>query len=325
MMPFSRRAVLQGIAASSLAGSFASGAYGQSEVWPSRPIRWLVGVPPAGSADPLTRAIADPLSKRLNQSFVIENKSGAAQAIAARDLALSPPDGHTLMTVAGPVVYANPTPIIGNGLDPVIQLVSQPMIIAGTVERPTKTLRDVIEAAKAAPDQWSYASAGGVGSSHHVAGELLNLRAGTKIQHVPYRGGGAAMTDAISGQIPLIIIGAGPVIPQLQAGKLRAYGLTTKSRLASLPDVPTISEFGFSDFDLAQWFGVSVRSGTPQPIVQRLNSEINEILKTAAVQDMVTRLGAETVGGSAEKWGEIYADEQRKWSGLVKQLNIPLQ
>jgi tripartite-type tricarboxylate transporter receptor subunit TctC len=228
------------------------------------------------------------------------------------------------MTVAGPVVYANPTPIIGKGLDPVIQLVNQPMIIAGTVQRPTKTIREVVEAAKVSPDQWSYASAGGVGSSHHVAGELLNLQAGTKIQHVPYRGGGAAMTDAISGQIPLIIIGAGPVIPQLQAGTLRAYGLTTKARLASLPDVPTLAEAGFADFDLAQWFGVSVRSDTSPKIVQRLNSEINDILKTAAVQDMVLKLGAETVGGSAEQWGDVYAAELKKWSGLARQLDIPL-
>jgi len=324
MTRISRRAVLQGIIAGTCSAGFASHTFAQSGDWPSRTIRWLVGVPPAGSADPLTRTIAEPLSKRLGQSFVVENKTGAAQAIAARDLAQSPADGHTLMTVAGPVVYANPTPIIGNGLEPVIQLVSQPMIIAGTVQRPTKTIGEVIAAAKAAPDQWSYASAGGVGSSHHVAGELLNLLAGTKIQHVPYRGGGAAMTDAISGQIPLIIIGAGPVIPQLHAGTLRAYGLTTKARLASLPNVPTLAEAGFADFDLAQWFGVSVRSETSPRIVQRFNSEINDILKTAPVQDMVTKLGAETVGGSAEQWGQVYATELKKWSGLAKQLNIPL-
>ncbi len=324
-MPLHRRRLLQGLAGLSLAGIATSGR-AQPETWPgSRPIRWLVGVPPAGSADPLTRAIAEPIAKKLNQTFVIENKTGAAQAIAARDLAQSPADGHTLMTVAGPVVYANPTPIIGNGLDPVIQIVDQPMIIAGTVKRPTRNLAEVIAAAKAVPDQWSYASAGGVGSSHHVAGELLNLLAGTKIQHVPYRGGGAAMTDAISGQIPLIIIGAGPAIPQLQAGTLRAYGLTTRTRLASLPDVPTIAEQGFPEFDLAQSFGVAVRSGTPQSTIQRMNEEINEALRTAPVQDMIAKLGAVIVGGSAEQWGKVYAAELEKWTGLARRLNIPLQ
>ena len=140
-----------------------------------------------------------------------------------------------------------------------VQLVSQPMIIAGTVDRPTKTLRDVIEAAKAAPDQWSYASAGGVGSSHHVTGELLNLLAGTNIQHVPYRGGGAAMTDAISGQIPLIIIGAGPVIPQLQAGKLRAYAIDHEI-------TPRVAA-GCSDY-----FGIRICRLRSCPMVWRLDS-----------------------------------------------------
>lgn len=181
-----------------------------------------------------------------------------------------------------------------------------------------------LEAAKASPNDWSFASAG-VASSHHITGEWLNSLAGTKIQHVPSRGGGAAMTDAISGQVPLIIIGAGPVIPQLEAGTLRAYALTTKSRLRSLPNVPTLAELGFPQVDLSQGFGVAVRAGTPQPIVQRLNAEIIAILQSAPLQDMVTKLGAEVVGGSADQWGRVFAADLDKWTGLVQKLNIRLQ
>ncbi|ARP99682.1 Bug family tripartite tricarboxylate transporter substrate binding protein [Pseudorhodoplanes sinuspersici] len=319
----SRRSILGVVAAT--AAARATSAVAQADTWPrGRPIRWLVGVPPAGSADPLTRAIADQLSKRLNQSIVVENRSGASQAIAARETANAEPDGYTLFTISGPVLYANPTPIIGKGLDPVIQIVNQPMIIAGTVKRPTQSLSDVFAAAKAKPDEWSFASAG-VASSHHIAGEWLNSLAGTKIQHVPYRGGGAAMTDAISGQVPLIIIGAGPAIPQIEAGILRAYALTTKNRLSSLPNVPTLSELGFPQVDLSQWFGVAVRSGTPKAIVQRLNTEIDDILRTPPLQDMVAKLGAEAVGGSAEQWGRVFATDLEKWMSLVQKLNIPLQ
>jgi tripartite-type tricarboxylate transporter receptor subunit TctC len=303
----------------------ATPALAQTDTWPrGRSIRWLIGLPPAGSADPLTRAIGDQLSKRLNQTIVIENKSGGSQAIAANELANGHPDGYTLLTIGGPVLYASSTPVIGKGLDPLIHIASGPMIIAGTVKRPTKSLHDVLAAAKASPQDWSFATSG-VASSQHIAGEWLNQLAGTKIQHVPYRGGGAAVTDAISGQVPLIIIGAGPIIPHLHGGALRAYAVTTRTRLASLPDVPTVAELGFPDFDLAQWFGVAVRAGTPQQIVQRLNAEINEILRSPALQDMVTKLGAEVVGGSAELWGRYYTADLDKWMGLVRKLHIQLQ
>ena len=325
MNQVSRRAALQAIRSAILLVAGGRIAFAQSTSWPKeRVIRWLVGVPPAGSADPLTRAIAEQLSKRLNQSIVIENKAGAGQAIAAREAANATADGYTLLTIAGPVLYAGPTPMIGEGLDPVIQIAQQPMIIAGTTKRPTTDLNAVVAAAKASPADWSFASAG-VASSHHIAGEWLNMLAGTKIQHVPYRGGGSAMTDAISGQIPLIIVGAGPAIPQIHAGALRGYALTTRSRLKSLPDVPTLAELGFPQFDLSQWFGVAVRSGTPQPIVQRLNREIDDIIRTPSLQDILDTLGAEAVGGAAEQWGRAYAEDLRKWRDLVRQLNISLQ
>jgi tripartite-type tricarboxylate transporter receptor subunit TctC len=324
MTGIDRRSVLQGIVTSPLAAGFASAAFAQADTWPSRPIRWVVGVPPAGSADPLTRAIADQLSKRLNQSIVIENRPGAGQALAMREVANSPADGYTLITVAGPNIFATPTPTIGSGFDPIIQIANQPMIIAGTTKRPTPDLKAMLEAAKAKPEDWSFASAG-VASSHHVVGELLNSLAGTKIQHVPYRGGGAGMTDAIAGQIPLIIVGTGPAIPQIHAGILRGYALTTKDRLKSIPDVPTLAELGFGDIDLPQWFGVAIKSGTPQPIVDRFNREIAEIIQTPQLRELIDKLGGVPVGGSAAQWGKVYAADYDKWTKLFQKLNIPLQ
>jgi tripartite-type tricarboxylate transporter receptor subunit TctC len=324
MTKISRRTVLWGIVSSPLAAGLASTVQAQTDTWPSRPIRWVVGVPPAGSADPLTRAIADQLSKRLNQTIVIENKPGAGQALAMREVANSPADGYTLVTVAGPNVFATPTPTIGSGFDPVIQIANQPMIIAGTTKRPTPDLKAVLEAARTKPEDWSFASAG-VASSHHVVGELLNSLAGTKILHVPYRGGGAAMTDAISGQIPLIIVGTGPAIPQIHAGILRGYALTTKDRLKSIPDVPTLAELGFGDIDLPQWFGVAIKSGTPQPIADRFNREIAEIIQTPQLRELIDKLGAVPVGGSAAQWGKVYADDYDRWTKLFQKLNIPLQ
>jgi tripartite-type tricarboxylate transporter receptor subunit TctC len=311
-------------AIAALAAGIASPAFAQADNWPSRPIRWIVGVPPAGTADPLTRAIAEQLSTRLKQSIVIENKPGAAQSLAMREAANSPADGYTLVTVAGPNVFATPTPTIGSGFDPVIQIAIQPMIVAGTTKRATPDFKSVLAAAKAKPDEWSFGSAG-VASSHHVVGELINSLAGTNIQHVPYRGGGAGMTDAISGQIPLIIVGTGPAIPQIQAGILRGYALTTARRLKSIPDVPTLAELGFGEIDLPQWFGVAIKSGTPQPIVDRLNREIDEIIRTPQMLDLLDKLGAVPVGGSAAQWGKAYADDYDKWTKLFQRLNIPLQ
>lgn len=324
MTGIDRRSVLQGIITCPFATGFASAAFAQADTWPSRPIRWVVGVPPAGSADPLTRAIADQLSKRLNQSIVIENRPGAGQALAMREVANSPADGYTLITVAGPNIFATPTPTIGSGFDPIIQIANQPMIIAGTTKRPTPDLKAALEAAKAKPEDWSFASAG-VASSHHVVGELLNSLAGTKIQHVPYRGGGAGMTDAIAGQIPLIIVGTGPAIPQIHAGILRGYALTTKDRLKSIPDVPTLAELGFGDINLPQWFGVAIKSGTPQPIVDRFNREIAEIIQTPQLRELIDKLGGVPVGGSAAQWGKVYADDYDRWTKLFQKLNIPLQ
>jgi tripartite-type tricarboxylate transporter receptor subunit TctC len=317
-----RRMILSALAFALLTGA----AEAQAPVWPTeRPIRWVVGVPPAGSTDPLTRAIAAQLSERLGQKIIVENKTGGNQSIAARDVANAPADGYTLLSMGGPQVYEDDTvPIIGRGLDPVIRMVTQPMIVAGTTQRATPDLKSVLTSAKDKPAEWSFASAGN-GSSHHVAGELLNMLAGTKITHVPYRGGGAAIQDAAAGHIPLIVIGLGPVVPQIAAGRMRGYALTTAKRMASLPEIPTLQELGFKDYDLAQWHGVAIKSGTPKAITDRLNKEMRDILSTPELRKLIETIGAENGAGTPEEWGAFYTADIAKWAKLMKDLGFKVE
>jgi tripartite-type tricarboxylate transporter receptor subunit TctC len=294
--------------------------------WPrDRIIRWVIGLAPAGTTDPLTRAIAPPLSQRIGQTIIVENKPGASQVVGARDVASSPADGYTLLSIGGPQLYSdNAVPIVGRGLDPLIRMATQPMIIAGTTSRPTPDLKAVIAAAKANPGDWAYASAG-YGSSQHVAGELLNSVAGTKILHVPYKGGGAAVKDAAAGHVPLIVVGVGPILPFIKSGAMRGYALTTAKRMASLPDIPTMEELGFQDFDLAQWHGAAIKSGTPRPIIDRLNLEMRAILSSPPLEALLDNLGAENGAGTPEEWGSFYAAETAKWGALMKKLNINIE
>jgi tripartite-type tricarboxylate transporter receptor subunit TctC len=297
----------------------------QAPAWPSeKPIKWVIGVPPGGTADPITRAVTQELSRRLNQTIVIENRPGANQAIARTEVAKAPADGYTVITVAGPTLYAKPVPDIGKELAPIIRLAVQPMVLAGTTKRDTKDFASLVAAMKEKPADWSYATAG-VASSQHLLGEEINLLAGTKMLHVPYRGGGAAINDAVSGAVPLIIIGAGPVIPQVQTNILRAYAVSTKQRLPQLPDVPTFAELGLPQIDASQWFGIAIHANTPKDIVARLYREIADIVRQPGFAKVLENLGALPGYGTAEEWGAFYASEYKNRKALAEKLGIPVQ
>jgi tripartite-type tricarboxylate transporter receptor subunit TctC len=300
-------------------------ALAQSPAWPTeKPIKWLIGVPPGGSADPITRAVTTELSRRIGQSIVIENKPGANQAIARAEIANAPADGYTVITVAGPTLYARPVPDIGKELAPIIRLAVQPMVLAGTTKRDVKDFASLLAVIKAKPEDWSYATAG-VASSQHLLGEEINLLAGTKMLHIPYRGGGAAINDAVAGSVPLIIIGAGPVIPQVQANILRAYAVSTKQRMPQLPDVPTLAELGFPKIDASQWFGIAIHANTPKEVIARLHREIADIVSQPAFAKTLESLGAVAASGTAEEWGAFYTSEYKHWQALAEKVGIPVQ
>lgn len=294
------------------------------EAWPkAKPIKWMIGLPPGGGVDPITRAVAERLGPRLGATFVIENKPGANQVLAAQDVARSEPDGYTLLSFGGPTLYSRPVPEMatGTGLDPVAHLSSGPVILAGTAKAETKDLKSLIAAVKASPDKWSYATAG-VASVHHIAGELINNTAGMKMRMVPYRGGGASINDAVGGHVPLITIGVGPVIQHIQAGTLRGYGVMWSKRFPLLPDVPTMAEAGLPGVEFTQDFGVAIRSGTPKPIVERLNREINAVLALDDMKALILKNGAIAQGKSPEEWGQFFLKRRTEVTALAKKLGI---
>ncbi|MEH2626449.1 tripartite-type tricarboxylate transporter receptor subunit TctC [Bradyrhizobium sp. AZCC 1719] len=310
------------VAASVVAFACTSSPSQAQAAWPKeKTIRWLVGVAPGGGADPITRAVTERLSRAIGATIVVENKPGGNQSIAANELARSEPDGYTIMTVAGPTLYSQPVPEIGNGLDPVAHLSTGPLLLAGTTKRNLADLRSLIAAMKDKPDDWSYGTAG-VATVHHIAGELINTTVGAKMEMVPYRGGAIAVNDAIAGHIPLIIIGIGPLIPHVQSNALRGYGVTAKERFPLLPAVPTIAEAGLPGLELSQNFGVAVRSGTPKELVEQLNREINAILATEEIKNFFLSQGAIAQHSTPEQWGDFYAAKKKEMSALAKRLGI---
>lgn len=292
--------------------------------WPTaKPIKWLIGLPPGGGVDPITRGVADKLGPRLGATFVIENKPGANQVLAAQDVARSEPDGYTLFSFGGPTLYSRPVPEMGTGtgLDPVAHLSSGPVILAGTTKTATADLKALVAAVKAEPEKWSYATAG-VASVHHIAGEMINTAAGTKMRMVPYRGGGASINDAVGGHVPLIAIGVGPVIPHIQSGTLRGYGVMSGARFPLLPNVPTMAEAGLPGLEFTQDFGVAIRSGTPMAIVDRLNKAINAVLATDEMKAFILKNGAVAQQSTPAQWGEFFLKKRAATTATAKQLGI---
>ncbi len=306
------------------AAAATSAAPAHAQEWPkAKPIKWMIGLPPGGGVDPITRGVADKLGPRLGATFVIENKPGANQVLAAQDVARSEPDGYTLLSFGGPTLYSRPVPEMGTGtgLDPVAHLSSGPVILAGTTKTETTDLKGVIAAVKASPDKWSYATAG-VASVHHIAGEMINSAASMKMRMVPYRGGGASINDAVGGHVPLIAIGVGPVIPHIQSGTLRGYAVMSAQRFPLLPNVPTMAEAGLPGLEFTQDFGVAIRSGTPATIVERLNKEINAVLATDEMKAFVLRNGAVAGSSTPAQWGAFFLKKRADTTATAKRLGI---
>ena len=312
-------------AAIMLALSVLSALPAAAQDWPkARQIKWLIGLPPGGGVDPITRAVADKLAPRLGATIVIENKPGANQALAANEVARSDPDGYTLFSFGGPTLYVRPVAEIGSGLDPVAHLSSGPMILAGTTKNVELDFKSLVTAMRAQPEKWSYATAGQA-SIHHIGGEMINAAAGTKMKMVPYRGGGASINDAIGGHVPLIVIGLGPTIAHINAGTLRGYGITAKERFALLPDVPTFEQAGLPGVEFSQDFGVAIRAGTPRAIVMQLNREINAVLAMDDIKALVLKNGAIAQQRTPEEWGVFFLKRRAEATEIAKRLGIEVK
>jgi tripartite-type tricarboxylate transporter receptor subunit TctC len=303
-------------------------AYGQE--WPIKPISWVVPFPPGGTADLMGRTIAPELARALGQPVIVENRAGASARIAAEHVANAAPDGHTLLQCGVGQFAINPSLYAKLSYDPikdfapitVLAAVDNVMVV--TPSLPVKTVQEFVRYAKERPGQVNFTSSG-VGSITHLTGELMKRQAGFEMTHVSYKGSAPAAIDTMSGVVQAMFDNLPGSLANIKAGKLKPLATLSRERSAALPDVPTLHESGFPDFDMVAWQCVAAPAGTPKAVVDRLNREIVAILKSEAVTEKFRGLGARVVGNSPEDFGQYLRAETAKWSAAAADAGIEPQ
>jgi tripartite-type tricarboxylate transporter receptor subunit TctC len=298
-------------------------AIAQSSGYPARPIRLVVPFTPGGSSDILSRAIGQKLSEAWGQPVVIENVPGAAGAIGAEKVSKAVPDGYTLLmghigTLAvNPSLYPNlPYDPIKN-FSPVALVARVPNVLVVHPSVAAKNVKELVALAKAKPGQLNYGS-GGNGSAANLATEYFKLQTGTSMVHIPYRGTAPAVTDLLAGQIQLVFTGAPAVMAQVKAGQLRALAVSSPTRLEALPDLPTVAESGYKEFEADQWYGVVAPAGTPPEIVSKLNAQINLALASPELRNRLNSEGAIATPDTAAAFGKLIAREITRWRPVIQ-------
>jgi tripartite-type tricarboxylate transporter receptor subunit TctC len=294
--------------------------------FPAKHIRFLVGFVPGGSVDILARDLAGPLTAAWGQQVVIDNRGGAAGLIAAEITAKAPPDGHTILMaipnhVIAPSVYAKIPYDTIEDFAAVSLVASSPFMLLANLSLPANTLKEFIALARSKSGQLNFATPG-VGSIQHLSNELLNSMAEIKMVHVPYKGGVPALMDTIAGAAAVTLITTVQGLPQLRAGKVKVFGVTSATRAGVLPNVPTLAEAGVPGFESVVWFGVLAPAKTPKPIIARLNGEITRILKTPEMRERIAQQGGETLAESPEQLARLMRDDLKKWAAVAKQAGI---
>lgn len=306
------------------AAALTSAAHAQS--WPTKPVRLLVAFAPGGTADVSARLTADTVSREIGQPLVIENRPGGSGSVAIEATTRAPADGYTLF-LGSDSSYYQPllNPKLGyraeKDLKPVVILTYQPIVIVVHPAPGWRSIGDVVKAAKARPGQIAYALPSPSGTQA-VAGGMFFKVAGVKLTPVPYKGGGQAIVDVISGQIPIGVLGSAPVVPQAQAGRIRVLAVTSKARSKVFPDVPTLAEQGYPQIDLAQWFGIAAPAGVSSEIVTRLSGAFNKALSDPTISKRLFDAGLEVVGGSPADMAKRMAAEMTIWSRAAKEAGL---
>jgi tripartite-type tricarboxylate transporter receptor subunit TctC len=291
--------------------------------YPTKPITLIIGFAPGGPSDVMSRLLTKKMEETLKQPFIIENRPGAAGGLAGSLVARAAPDGHTVLLATGTILAINVSLYKNLGYDPVKDF--EPISLIGTQTNvlythpsvPAKTFAEFVAHAKANPGKITFGS-GGIGTPAHLAGELLKIKAGIEITHVPFRGTGPTLQNVIGNHVPTAFNPPSPLIPHLKAGTIRAIAITTPTRTAALPDVPTIAESGYPGFDAATWHALVAPAGTPKAAIAALHRALDITLKDPATRKAMVDLGIDVAGGTPEHLRDYIKSEIPKWAEVVK-------
>jgi tripartite-type tricarboxylate transporter receptor subunit TctC len=318
-MTLTRRSAL---AASALA--LPSLSFGQS-AWPKQSIRFVVPFAPGGTSEIVARTVAAELTKQLGQTVFVDNKGGGAGIPAMTEVAKAAPDGHTLGHVGSlavhPYIFNNLQYDVNKDFIPVTMLARVPNMFVIHPDLPAKNFKEFVELVKKNPGKFDYGSAGNA-SAGHLAMEYLKMVTGMFITHIPYRGTGPQLTDLLAGRTHASSAGLPALMPHVKSGKLRAIAVGTAQRLPMLPDVPTVAELGYKDFETSQWYGILVPAGTPRDIVKRLQEESLKAMKSNSVTARFTQDAAFGGGSTPEEFAAFIAGQQKTWSAIIKRAGI---
>lgn len=315
--------ILAGIAIAVMAGSAAAQKY------PTKPVRMIVGFSAGGATDNVARFIAPKLSDALGEQVIIDNRPGASSMIAGEIVAKAPPDGHTVLMVTQTIMNAQMLqgkahPDLVKDFAAVSLVASTPLVLVVNPSLPVKSVKELIALAKAKPGELNYGS-GGVGASPHMSGELFAKMAGIKIVHVPYKGEAPALVDLIGGHLPMMFSNITAAMVHVQAGKLRAIGVSSLKPVAAAPGVPAVAEAGLPGFEVLGWFGVVAPAATPRAIVTALSGEIRKVLERPDMQELFANQGLTPHGNTPDEYGAFIKAEAVKWKKLIDDAGITVK
>ncbi|RYX96107.1 MAG: tripartite tricarboxylate transporter substrate binding protein [Comamonadaceae bacterium] len=291
--------------------------------YPNKPVRMIVPFPPGGGTDILSRLVANKLTEVSKWTVVPDNRAGAGGTIGIAEAVRAAPTGYEMVMgqkdnmVVAPWLYKNLSYDPTKDLVAVAHVAYTPVVIVTSATSRFKTLADVVAAAKAAPDTITYGSPGN-GTTIHLAGEIFNTAAGIKLRHVPYKGSNPALMDVLAGNVDLMVSSLPSAIGQIKSGKLRTLAVTSARRSSSLPDVPTVAELGYKDFDVSTWYGLFMPANTPRDIVNTMSNEVNKLLATPDMKAAIVGQGAETQIMTAEQFSTLLKTDYQKWKGIVQ-------
>jgi tripartite-type tricarboxylate transporter receptor subunit TctC len=304
---------------------FALSASAAAQSWPQKPLRYIVPFPPGAFNDTLARTLSAELQKPLGKPVVVENRPGGNTIIGTEIAAKSPPDGYTLYGAALPFsviqsLYKTSFDVTKD-FAPITLAGVTPNLLVANVNAPVNSVKELIAFAKANPGKLNYASTGN-GTSNHLSFELFKAMTGTQVTHVPYKGSAPAVTDLIAGQVQVMFDNTPNVLPHVRSGKLKALGVSSKTRSALAPEVPTVDEAGVPGYDVGVWFGVLTVAGTPPDVVKRLNVEMVRILTSSEIKERFGKIGVEVVAGTPEQFSTFLKSEVDRWAKVVRDANI---